>query len=408
MQNLDLISSLKIRGGYGLVGNQEVPLYQFSSTLINSANYPIDGGTQSGVTSNSIANPDLKWETSKQINVGVDLGFYGDRVTATANYFIKNTEDLITSLPLAGSSGIEVAPLVNSGEIENKGFELEVGYRKSTGDFTYSIAGNGSFLSNEVVSLGGGEEFIYRFPDTDGAALSRITEGQPIYSFFGYQMDGIFQNDSEVTAHATQDGAAPGDIRFKDVSGDGKINEDDIAFLGDPNPDITYGLVGNFGYKNFDLSLFLQGVSGIEIYNGLRYWTEGMNAVSNASEAVLDRWTGDGTSNTVPRAIIGDPSGNRRPSDRFLEDASYLRIKNITIGYGVPSDFLQSLGNGFISKFRVYLTAQNLFTFTSYSGYDPEIGQGFGTDSGEVVNRGVDMGTYPQPRSLIGGIQIAF
>ncbi|SNZ01749.1 SusC/RagA family TonB-linked outer membrane protein [Flagellimonas pacifica] len=401
------INNLKLRFGWGELGNQEIPPYGFQSSLFTSANYVFGGNLQSGITQNTLANENLKWETTVQKNIGLDLTLFDYRLNMTLEYFIKDTEDIILRAPLPGSIGITELPLINAGNIQNRGLEILASYKGSAGDLNYELSANASFLKNEVKSLGIGLPLEGRFPDDSGPVLAVIREGEAINSFFGHVTDGIFQNQAEVDAHASQSGAAPGDIRFKDINNDNVINADDRVILGDPNPDITYGLNASFDYKGVDFSLFFQGVEGVDIYNGLRFWNEGMAEMKNHSTAVLNRWTGEGTSNSVPRAILGDPNFNRRPSDRFLEDGSYLRLKNIILGYSFQKNTLSKFADGFIKSLRIYASAQNILTFTNYTGYDPEIGTGFNQGPG-VANQGVDYGIVPQPKTFLTGIQIKF
>lgn len=406
LKDSEFISNLKIRAGYGELGNQEIPPYGFQSTLITSGNYVFGGVLQSGVTQTTIANKDLKWETSVQKNLGLDVSLLKNRVQFNIEYFIKETKDIILRAPLPGSLGITDLPLVNAGNIENRGLEVFGSYQGSVGEVKFDLSANASFLRNEVKSLGIGLPLEGRFPDIDGPVLSVIREGEAINSFFGHVTDGIFQDQAEVDAHASQSGAVPGDIRFKDLDNNGVVNDDDRTILGDPIPDITYGFSANLQYKGLDLSVLFQGVEGVDIYNGLRYWNEGMAEISNHSTAVFNRWTGPGTTNSFPRAVLLDPNFNRRPSDRFLEDGSYLRLKNITLGYSIPKKVLSTIGGGFINSLRIYASAQNILTFTGYSGYDPEIGIGF--NQVQVANQGVDYGVVPQPRTILTGIQFKF
>ncbi len=407
MKNIGFISDLKLRAGYGVIGNQEVPPYGFEATLITSANYPFAGTVQGGVTQTSLPNPDLRWELSKQTNIGLDASFLNGKIQFTADYFIKKTENMILAAPIPGSTGVSEAPLVNAGDVLNRGIELSLGYQKAEGVFHYSVNANGTFIKNKVTSLGIGVPIEGRFPDADGAVVTVTEKGYAIGSFIGYVTDGIFQTQEEIDKHATQPGATPGDIRFKDLNNDGVINGKDETILGNPIPEFSYGLSLNADYKGFDISIFGQGIEGVHIYNGVRYWTEGMAEVYNHDVSVLKRWTAPGTSNTMPRAILGDPNFNRRPSDRFLEDGSYLRLKNISLGYTFPSRALNSFGKGVISNIRIYITGQNLLTFTKYSGYDPEIGTGYNQGDG-VANQGVDYGIQPQAKTILAGINITF
>lgn len=407
MKNVNFLSDLKLRGGYGAIGNQEVDPYGFESTLITSANYPFGGTVQGGVTQSSLPNANLQWEVIKQTNVGVDAELFQGRLLFTADYFIKKTEKMILQAPIPASTGVGADPLINAGDVLNRGVELSLSYRKNQGAFNYDISANVATLHNEVTSLGIGIPIEGRFPDADGAVVSVTQKGYPIGSFIGYVTDGIFQTQEEIDKHATQQGAEPGDIRFKDLNNDGTIDGKDEIILGNPIPKFTYGLTFNAGYKGFDISAFFQGIKGIDIYNGLRYWTEGMAEVYNHDVTVLNRWTGPGTSNTMPRAVLVDPNFNRRPSNRFLEDGSYLRLKNISLGYTLDAGSLKSMSNGVISNIRIYITGQNLVTFTRYSGHDPEIGTGF-NQGGGVANQGVDYGIQPQPRTFLAGISLTF
>ena len=362
MKNIEFISDLKLRGGYGVIGNQEVPPYGFEATLVTSADYSFGGIVQGGVTQTSLPNPDLRWELSKQTNIGLDATLFGGKIQFTADYFIRKTENMILAAPIPGSTGVSAAPLVNAGDVLNHGIEFSLGYQKVEGVFHYSVSANGTFLKNKVTSLGIGVPIEGRFPDADGAVVTVTETGYAIGSFLGYLTDGIFQTQEDIDKHATQPGAAPGDIRFKDLNNDGVIDGNDRTILGNPIPEFSYGLSLNADYKGFDISVFWQGIEGVHIYNGVRYWTEGMAEVYNHDVSVLNRWTGPGTSNTMPRAVLGDPNFNRRPSDRFLEDGSYLRLKNISLGYTLPAHVLNSLGKGVISNIRIYITGQNLLT----------------------------------------------
>ncbi|MCY4215821.1 MAG: TonB-dependent receptor [Flavobacteriaceae bacterium] len=407
LKDSKVVNNLKLRAGYGELGNQEIPPYGFQSTLITYANYVFGNSVATGVTQTTLANQDLKWETSTQTNIGLDLAMYQNKLQLSVEYFIKETKDIILRAPLPGSLGITELPLVNAGNIENKGVELTANYRTNMGDLRLELGANATFLENTVKSLGIGLPIEGRFPDGDGSVLQVIREGETINSFIGHVTDGIFQNKAEVEAHANQSNAAPGDIRFKDLDNNGVINDDDRKILGKPVPDLSYGFTASLDYKNIDVSIFLQGLAGLEIYNGLRYWSEGLSEITNHTTVALDRWTGPGTSNTIPRAVLGDPNFNRRASDRFLEDGSFLRLKNIAIGYSIPQRALDRFGNGFVSSLRIYFSGQNLLTFTDYSGYDPEIGIGF-NQGVEVANQGVDYGIIPQPKTILVGLQLQF
>jgi hypothetical protein len=268
------------------------------------------------------------------------------------------------------------------------------------------VTGNFATLNNEVLSLGGGQPIISG--EVNVTRVTRIIEGFPIGHFFGYVTDGIFQTQEEVEAHAEQPNARPGDIRFRDLNNDGVINVQDKDYIGDPIPDLTYGLTLNASYKGFDFNAFFQGVEGVDLYYGYRYFPEGMLRTFNFEKRTLNRWTGPGTSTTIPRAVGADPADNARESNRFLGDGSFLRARNITLGYSVPTTALDNFGDGFISSVRVYATAQNLFTITDYEGYDPEVGAQSNNPETYSRGRGIDGGNYPQARSFLFGVQVQF
>lgn len=413
LRNVGAVSELKLRGSWGQVGNDRIGDYGYELTLAGQQFYVVQGNLVPGVTARAMTNPNIRWETTTMANIGLDMGFLNNRITASLEYFNNETSDMLLPVPIPPSKGFDIPPTANVGTVVNKGFELTANYNQSAGAFRWSLGGNISWIRNELTSLGIGNSvpgagFIFT-----GNPVTWTEEGQPIAFFYGWKTDGIFQTQAEVDAHAFQtEQTAPGDIRFVDVNGDGEITAADRVNIGHFLPDFSYGLNATANYSNFDLSLFFQGVQGNEILNTNRYHLEGMTRLFNAGTAVLDRWTGPGTSNTVPRAVEGDPNFNSRISDRFVEDGSYLRLKNLTIGYTLPEAVLGNLGNGFIRKVRLYATSQNLLTFTNYTGYDPEIGvrPDLANQGGQVqtLNSGVDFGQYPQPRTFIGGIQIGF
>ncbi|MEQ9440913.1 MAG: TonB-dependent receptor [Cyclobacteriaceae bacterium] len=405
MQGATMISDFKLRASWGQTGFQEIGNYSFQPALDNTINYLFNGNVATGVAQRNLASANLKWETSTQTDIGLDLGLFNNQVLINADYYVKETEDILVPIPPTPSTGVDNSPTLNAGSVRNRGFEFAATYRKSSGDFQYSISGNFATLDNEVLDLGGGQPII------DGGVnvtrVTRIIEGYPIGHFYGYVMDGLFQNQAEVDAHAEQPNAAPGDIRFKDLNDDGMINVEDKTYIGDPIPDLTYGLTLNASYKGFDFNMFLQGVSGIELYYGYRYFAEGMLRPFNFEERTLGYWKGEGTSNTIPRAVGGDPANNTRESSRFIGDGSFLRCRNLTLGYNVPFNALENIG-GFISTARIYATAQNLFTITDYEGYDPEIGSLDNNPDQASRGRGIDNGQFPQARTLMLGIQVTF
>lgn len=413
LKNSDVISEFKLRGSYGLTGNYLTPgVYDYQSTISGNQIYEFNQGSttsSAGYTIRGLADPTLKWENNYMANVGIDLGFLSNKITLTAEYFNTRTKDMILPRPIPLSFGYDTPPTANVGEVENKGFELMLGYNKSQGDFTYNLSGNISVVRNKVLDLGD-EGTTISSGDWYGDFLTQTKVGQPIGFFNGYITDGIFQVGDSRTM---QPNARPGDIRFKDVNGDGLLNNDDKQNIGHFLPDFSYGISFSGAWKNFDASLFLQGVSGNEIYSVVKYELEGMSRLFNSGTAVLNRWTPENTNTDVPRAISGDPNGNGRASNRFVEDGSYFRVKNLTVGFSVPSSIFSALTNSTLTKLRIYVTTQNLLTLTKYkSGYDPEIGNRTNEDRmaplTQSLVQGIDFGQFPQSRSIMVGLQVGF
>ena len=406
-----LMNYLKLRISTGTAGNDaSAGNYAYESSLL--ANYFYTAGVE-GIAISRLSNPDLKWEETKMTNVGLDFGLLDNALTFSAEYYDNTSSDLIVLVNPAASVGVPNPTPRNYGGVTTNGMEFNLGYKKNSGDFTWSANFNLSTTNNKVTKLYETEILVGGKPNVLGNGnISRLAEGEAIYHFYGWQTDGIFQSAAEVAASAQAGtGAAPGDFRFKDLNGDGVINADDRTVIGNPFPKVNYGFSYDANYKNFDANLFFTGVAGNDIFNATRYYLDGASQVTNASTAVLDRWTPTNPSNTQPRAIQGDPNGNTRVSDRYVEDGSYLRLKNISIGYNLPMSTLSTFAGGSISKLRLYISAQNLMTFTKYSGYDPEIGPSLGiaATSGNTNSEiGVDRGQYPQSKSVLMGLQIKF
>ncbi len=399
--NNDIVSDLKLRASYGVTGNNSSGDYAWMSTISSNQIYQIGGAAVTGYTIRALANSNLTWESTYMTNIGLDLGVLNNQLTLSVEYFNNKTKDMIISRPIPLSFGYDVNPFDNVGEVENKGVELELGYEKSSGNLTFGVSGNISFIKNEVLSLGEEGTTIAQ-GDWYGDNLTLTKVGEPIGYFNGYVVDGIFQ---EGEAHPMQPNARAGDIRFKDVTGDGILNAEDKTNVGHFLPDFSYGVNFSANWKGFDASLFLQGVSGNEIYSIVKYDLEGMTRLFNAGTAVLDRWTPENPNTNVPRAISGDPNQNARASDRFVEDGSYFRIKNLTLGYNFSSP--GSFTAGAVTRLRIYTTMQNLLTITKYkSGYDPEIGNRNLSTNG--LTSGIDYGQFPQARSIVVGIQVGF
>lgn len=394
-------STLKLRGSLGISGNDKsAGDYAYSASLVNNFTYPIAGSNAVGTTAFGLANPDLKWEETKQLNVGLDIGLFNDKFTGAIEYYENRSDDLLVNLPTPTSSGINAGSQVrNVGSVETTGFEVSLGYNDYEGDFKWSANFNLTASSNEALDLGGVDDL--QGGNFESQNITRVTEGESLFHFFGLVTDGIYQNQAEVdavlTANPGQTIVQPGDIRFKDLNNDGDITSEDRAIIGDPLPDFSLGLNLSADYKNWDLNLFLTGIYGRDLYNTNIYDLEGMPRLFNAGVAVLDRWTPTNPSTSVPRA--GGAPQNTQLSDRFVEDGSFTRLKNLTIGYSLPAD---AFGKEWFSKCRIYISGQNLLTLTDYSGLDPEVG------NGNLFEYGIDRGAYPQPKTYLLGLQVSF
>jgi TonB-linked SusC/RagA family outer membrane protein len=407
------ITELKLRGGYGVTGVNGTalgPNPYLQGISSNQATYPFNGSLSDlGNVSyySGLTNPELSWETTKQTNIGLDLGLFENKITLTAEYYRRKTDRLIITAPTPASFGyFGNGTPANVASLQNNGLEFTLGYHQNKGDFKWDVTGLISVVRNKVLALNSPSASIVAGGDADfggGGPLTNTVVGQPIQSFYGYVVEGIFQTPAEVTAHATQPGAKPGDIKFKDLNGDKIINDGDRTFIGSYLPKFTYSLNYSASYKNFDVSIFFQGVQGNKIFNAERIILEGMPRLFNAGVNVLNAWTPTNTNTNIPRAAKGDPNGNVRPSTRWIEDGSYLRLKNAMIGYNVPSSWLKSKTSNGLSKLRLYVSSQNLLTFTKYSGLDPEVGSKNGT-----LTNGIDYGQYPQPRTFQFGVQATF
>lgn len=398
------ISNLKLRGSWGVTGNNNIGDYLYDFGLQTNFNYVIDGNLVSGTRPSRLANPGLKWEELTSINIGADLGLFNNAFTLSAEYFINQSDGLLVDIPTPRSSGDTRGTITqNVGGTESTGLEFVASYKDFEGDFTWGANFNlFTTLSSEVTSLGSVEAIfngnLYQ------QNHNRLFLGEAPFHFFGYKTDGIFQNQAEVDAHATQNNAEPGNVRYVDTDIDGDVDADDRVIIGNPIPDVTLGLDLNFAYKNLDFSVFLNGVYGNETYAGYRYPVEQQARLFNMSTVVLDRWSPTNPSNTIPKATPGF-TGNEQVSDRFIEDGSYTRLRSITLGYTIPERSLRGLGDT-LSSIRVYVSGQNLATWTNYSGYDPEIIPG--TSNGTVTAIGLDRGNYAPPRTVLAGLQVEF
>lgn len=396
-------SNLKLRGSWGIVGNDKIGNYRYSATLLTNFIYPIGGGSGEGTTASGLPNPDLKWEETTMTNIGLDVGLFNNQFDMSFEYYNNRSDDLLINRPLSVSLGFNDPNFTeNVGSVETRGVEFNLGYNDYEGEFTWSANLNFGTSTNEVLSLG--SVTTIEGGNFENENVSRISVGEPLFYFYGLQTDGIYQTQEEVnevlTANPNQTVVQPGDIRFVDRNGDGMINAEDRTKIGNPYPDFTYGLNFDANYGNFDLSLFIYGVSGNDIYNTNLYDLQGMPRLFNAGTEVLNRWTGPGTSNIIPRAL--GATQNLSASDRFIEDGSYTRLRNIILGYTFPE-----IGFEGVSNFRIYVSGQNLITLTDYSGLDPEIGLST-VISNNAYEYGIDRGSYPQPKSFLVGIQLAF
>lgn len=389
LKNSNFISDLKLRASWGQAGN---------SSIGDFASLPLVGAGQNfaqaaGLAPSQLGNPNLGWENSEQINVGLDLGFFNDRINLTADYYIRNTNDLLLARPLVGSSGFTTIN-ENIGSLRNKGLEISLNTTNiNKRDFRWTTSFNITFPDNKVVKLAG-------TPFASGFA-SWVEEGQDLGAFRGFVVKGIFQTQDEIAAAPVHSAATrPGDIEFEDLNGDNRITTDDQRIIGSAVPDFFGGMINEVSYKGFGLNVFLQFVSGNEIYNNTRAFGEGMNSVFGQLSTTLNRWTPDkGESATLPRAVFGDPSNNRRTSTRWLEDGSFLRLKNIQLFYNLPKTVVQKLK---MNNIRFFIQGENLKTWTNYQGFDPEVS----TFSITNTAPGTDFLTYPQARTITFGVNL--
>lgn len=410
LRDNNLISELKLRASWGKLGNQEIGVYPYSS-LVRTGDrvYAFGDNIVTGSSILETGNSAIKWETSTQSNLGLDLGLWQDKLTFTTDIFRKVSEDVLVRVPIPQSGGSTRAPYINAASVENKGIEFALSYRSTGKDFNYYVSPNVSIVRNKVLSIAGSEPILGGFGLSDGP-LTKTEPGRPIGSFFLWEMDGIFQSMEEIESspYQTKD-TRPGDVKFVDINGDNIIDDKDRSHAGNPFPEFTYGMQLGVNYKNFDLSAMLQGVQGNDVYflyGNFAYETQSRGFNSYAD--ILNRWTPTNTDTNIPKVSLDDRNGNRRASTRFLYDGSYMRIRNISLGYNLKSVLKWDQ----ISAMRVYFTVQNAFTFTKYPGLDPEIQanandtRGLGLSSDLAV--GIDWGTVPAPRTYVAGIKIDF
>lgn len=401
---IDAISQFKVRAGWGETGNQNIPNAAIYNTLNVGTNSIVgkDESTALGIAPLTPGNANLKWETTITTNIGLDLALFNNAITFTADYFIKNTSDMLMATPILYSSGYANSPYTNAGNIQNKGLEFTANYTKTIKDFSFNVGGNISFIRNKVTALASEGSVILTGDGNNFYNISRTEVGHPLASFYGYQMVGIFQNQKEIDDSASLLNTQPGDVKYKDVNGDGQITDSDRTYIGSPFPKFTYGINLDLSYKQFDFTAFFQGSQGNQIYNTTNYWLEG-DLASNSSTSILGRWTGEGTSNTIPRATFTNAGNNNLQSSRFVKDGSYLRLKNVQLGYTFTKSVLDAIR---LQNLRIYVAAQNLLTFTKYDGIDPELGVDASQNS--PLDIGIDRGRYPSVRSFSLGLDINF
>ncbi|MDR6761172.1 TonB-linked SusC/RagA family outer membrane protein [Flavobacterium sp. 2755] len=398
----DIVNTLKIRGGYGVVGNDNIDDFKYRALVVGGYNYSFgnSGNITTGYGNSTLPNPDLSWEETSQTTIGIDARVFND-FTVTLDYFKKVTNGILRDVVIPGYVGVVDNPSANIADMNNTGFEVELGYKKKLGDFNLGVNANFATLKNEVTYLNSTSNWIGG--DASFQSMGQVTRTQVGHSFnefYGYKTAGIFQTEAEVAAYKNaaggliQPNAKPGDFRWVDTDGNGTINDNDKQFLGTNIPKYTYGFTINLDYKNFDFMAFAQGAGGSKIFQGLRR-LDILNA--NYQTRALDRWTGEGTSNDYPRLTNNDPNKNfGNMSDFYLEKGDYLRLKIVQLGYTLPVSLTSKVG---ADKIRFYLTGENLITFTKYTGYDPEIG-------GQVF--GIDKGVYPQARTIMFGANLQF
>jgi TonB-linked SusC/RagA family outer membrane protein len=401
--NLPAITFGKLRLSYGIAGNDKIGLFRYRGLLNGEAEYAFNDQINTGVTIGALGNPDLRWEQTSQANVGVDLNFLNDDLTVSIDYFSKTTKDLLFTPDVTGILGSYGAggypPTVNAGKVRNSGLEMLISYNKTLENgLSFNVSYNVATLKNKVLSLTSGQDFIPTGVfSVGGIASSRFQVGQPMGVFYGYQTDGVFQNQAEIGDAALQDGAQVGDLRYKDLNGDGRIDfsgNSDKTFIGSPIPDFTTGLNLGVAYKGVDFSTTIYGSFGNDI---LRNY-ERQTPLANMLNYKLGRWTGEGSTNEEPRLTTG-ANRNNVISEYFVEDGSYVRIRNVQLGYSLPTNLLKKAG---IDKCRVYFSVNNLYTITGYKGFDPNIG------SFDPLSSGIDFGFYPEARTYMWGINLNF
>lgn len=404
----NLIDELKLTGGWGQLGNQNVDRLQYLALIGGGGRYSFNNNTVVGSTQTRLPNQNISWETAEMTNVGINAEMFKNRLMVSVNYFNKTTRDMLLSPPTIGTVGTLTIPDQNVGVLKNSGVELDLAYRSNVGEITYGISANASFIKNKVIKLYDGNFIGSKTYGRPNEEISRTYEGLPIGIFWGWKTNGLYQTQDEINKDPNiandsrrADGLIePGDVRFIDINGDGQINDDDRVNLGSPHPKVVYGLSADLGYKGFDVSLFFIGNAGLKIFNADRMQGLDPTYSFNMYAETVNRWHGPNTSNTIPRMTTRRNNRNYRTSDMFIEKGDFFRLKNLTIGYTINEKLTNRIG---IGRTRFYITGQNVFVITKYSGLDPELGY---TDGNKQIN--VDYAQYPQSRTWTFGANITF
>ena len=429
MKEASFISNAKLRAGWGRTGNNSIPTTGITSVLTFSGS-PAGNSVYSfgsseaftnGTTINTLANPTIKWESTDQTDIGLDLSFLQNKLYVTLDWYNRKSSGLLVQVPVPGSTGAsnsggQPAIFANAASVVNKGIEFTVGYRGNADKLSYNVNANFSYNKNKVLSLG--DQFAAPIKDgtVNGSTITYTTPGSPVGAFYGYRLDHVAKDQAEITAlnskappgKVYQDGLLPGDFIFKDLNGDGVVNSTDQEIIGSPIPKFIYGFNAGANYGNFDLNIVVSGIAGVDVINGVKSTTSIVGTGHNATTAILDRWRKPGDIAKLPRAGQNvSASGNMRASDWSLESGAYTRLRNITIGYSLPQNTVGRIaGTNTFTSIRIYVAAQNLFTITKYTGYDPELSTQSGTSY--IFTRGIDDGALPQPRTFMAGIQLGF
>ncbi len=397
------LTSMKLRASWGKNGNESIGQFRYVALTSTGNNYIFGNGNgtlYNGTKPSGLANSKLKWEESEQTDFGLDFGLLNNSLEFTADYFEKKTNGMLMTTPIPSYVG-EAKPTGNVGDMKNWGIEFDASYRFNVSDVKFKISANASYLKNKLIKLGNDVGYSNLDNLQNVGAISRAENGYPFPFFYGYKTAGIFQNWAEVKSYVNKNGgliqpnAVPGDVRFVDLDGNGSINDGDRTKIGKGMPDWIYGATFNVAWKGFDFSVMLQGTIGNDIYDATRRTDL---SYINLPAYMLGRWTGEGTSNKIPRFTFTDNNNNWLSSDLYVKNGSYMRVKNVTLGYSLPTDWVKK---ALLTNLRLFVTAENLLTFTKYEGFDPEISSG-GT------SLGIDRGVYPQARTISFGVNVSF